>query len=99
MKNVFEALRRYGHDDHFEPKINHQHFKPIKSHPNTEEGHAERLAVYRKRIENGQPLWHPDDFKPAVDAFSKSPLSRLAVRRACGSIGQGVVDQRRNEMS
>jgi hypothetical protein len=55
-KNVFEAILKYGHDEDFDP-VATDDFLPTDAPA----GSAEKIAVLRKRVELGEPLWHGDD--------------------------------------
>lgn len=54
--SVFDALSRYGHDEDFEG-VQSEGFAPTSALP----GSMEKLNVMRRRVENGQPLYHEDD--------------------------------------
>ena len=56
MRNVFDAIVEFGHDEDFSPKVNHE-FVPTEAPA----GSAEKLDVLARRIREGVPLWHPDD--------------------------------------
>ena len=56
IKNVFEAILKYGHDEDFDPTESSQ-FEPTDAPA----GSPEKIEALRKRVENGLPLWHPTD--------------------------------------
>ncbi len=56
IKNVFEAILKYGHDEDFDPAETSA-FSPTDAPA----GSPEKIEVLRKRVELGQPLWHRDD--------------------------------------
>jgi hypothetical protein len=56
LKNVFEAILKYGHDEDFAPKRNDD-FKATQAPAGT----REKLEVLADRVRRGQPLWHDDD--------------------------------------
>ncbi len=56
VKNVIEAILKYGHDEDFDP------FADAKFLPtDAPAGSQEKIAVLRRRVELGQPLWHDHD--------------------------------------
>lgn len=56
LKNVFEAILKYGHDEDFSPREDEQ-FRATQAPA----GSREKLDVMAERIRMGQPLWHEDD--------------------------------------
>ena len=56
LKNVFEAILKYGHDEDFAPKFD-EAFKATQAPAGT----REKLEVLADRVRRGQPLWHDDD--------------------------------------
>jgi hypothetical protein len=56
LKNVFEAILKYGHDEDFAPKSD-EAFKATQAPAGT----REKLEVLAERVRRGQPLWHDDD--------------------------------------
>ena len=58
FNNVFEAIRRVGHDEDFEGVATPE-FQPTQA----KGGSWEKIQVLRYRVERGWPLWHPDDSK------------------------------------
>jgi hypothetical protein len=55
---IFEALKRYGHDEDYEPKPDALFFPTMHS-----PGSDEKIEVLRQRVELGLPLWHENDEK------------------------------------
>lgn len=56
MRNVFEAILKYGHDEDFAPsKTNH--FAATEAPA----GSREKLDVLAARVMRGEPLWHAED--------------------------------------
>lgn len=58
VRNVFEAILKYGHDEDFAPAES-QEFNPTDAPA----GSAEKIEILRRRIELGLPLWHGEDRK------------------------------------
>ncbi len=56
MRNVFEAILEFGHDEDFIPRESSE-FLPTEAPA----GSSEKLDVLARRIQQGVPLWHPDD--------------------------------------
>jgi hypothetical protein len=56
MRNVFEAILKYGHDEDFTP-CEHEGFEATEAPA----GSKEKLDVLAARVMRGEPLWHPDD--------------------------------------
>jgi hypothetical protein len=56
MRNVFEAILKYGHDEDFSPSAGDE-FYPTEAPA----GSKEKLDVLAERVLRGEPLWHPDD--------------------------------------
>jgi hypothetical protein len=56
LKNVFEAILKYGHDEDFAPKSDDA-FKATQAPAGT----REKLEILADRVRRGQPLWHDDD--------------------------------------
>lgn len=56
VRNVFEAIIKYGHDEDFAP-ANCSEFEPTDAPA----GSPEKIEVLRRRVELGHPLWHADD--------------------------------------
>ena len=58
VRNVFEAILKYGHDEDFAPDENPE-FKATDAPA----GSAEKIEMLRRRVELGHPLWHGQDRK------------------------------------
>ena len=56
VKNVFEAILKYGHDEDFVP-CDDPEFEGT-CYP---AGSREKLDVLAERVRRGMPLWHPED--------------------------------------
>ena len=56
VRNVFEAILKYGHDEDFAPESSTQ-FQATDAPA----GSAEKIEILRRRVEGGEPLWHTDD--------------------------------------
>jgi len=56
MRNVFEAIQKFGHDEDYAPRVSGE-FVPTEAPA----GSPEKLAEMARRIEAGLPLWHPSD--------------------------------------
>lgn len=56
LKNVFEAILKYGHDEDFAPRVDDEF-----SETQAPAGSREKLDVMAERVRMGQPLWHEDD--------------------------------------
>ena len=56
MRNVFEAIMEFGHDEDFAP-VETDEFSPTEAPA----GSTEKLDTLARRIAMGLPLWHPDD--------------------------------------
>ena len=56
MRNVFEAILKYGHDEDFAP-VKDNAFGPTEAPA----GSREKLDVLADRVLRGEPLWHPED--------------------------------------
>lgn len=56
MRNVFEAIVEFGHDEDFAP-VETTDFVPTEAPA----GSNEKLDVLARRIAMGLPLWHPED--------------------------------------
>lgn len=57
IKNVFEAIIKYGHDEDFDPSDSCSDFEPTDAPA----GSPEKIEVLRRRVELGLPLWHSND--------------------------------------
>ena len=56
MRNVFEAILQCGHDEDFAPRESESFASTAAP-----AGSPEKLSVLARRIEQGLPLWHPED--------------------------------------
>jgi hypothetical protein len=56
VSNVFEAILKYGHDEDFAPAKS-ETFSPTDAPA----GSDAKIAIMRRRIEQGVPLWHDED--------------------------------------
>ena len=57
IRNVFEAILKYGHDEDFLPDGEQDGFDPTDAPA----GSPEKIEILRRRVEQGQPLWHQED--------------------------------------
>ena len=58
IKNVFEAILEYGHDEDFVP-FESDDFVAT----NAPAGSEEKIEALRQRVLKGMPLWHEEDRK------------------------------------
>ncbi len=56
VKNVFDAILKYGHDEDFAPEESNG-FEPTDAPA----GSPEKIEALRHRVELGLPLWHKND--------------------------------------
>ena len=56
MRNVFEAILEFGHDEDFAPAETDDYL-PTEAPA----GSPDKIAELARRIEMGVPLWHPED--------------------------------------
>jgi hypothetical protein len=56
IRNVFDAILKYGHDEDFNP-VAADDF----SATDAPAGSDEKIEALRRRVELGQPLWHDSD--------------------------------------
>ena len=56
MRNVFEAILEFGHDEDFAPVV-----KDEFTATGAPAGSVEKLEILARRVQLGVPLWHPDD--------------------------------------
>ena len=56
VKNVFEAILKYGHDEDFAPTLPEDF-----SRTDAPAGSQEKIQVMAERVRRGEPLWHGDD--------------------------------------
>ena len=82
LKNVFEAILKYGHDEDFAPKEDEQ-FKATQAPAGT----REKLEVLAERVRNGHPLWHEDDRADYSGLTGAIRPARLGQTSDSGRIG------------
>lgn len=56
IKNVFDAILKYGHDEDFDPTDSGE-FEATDAPA----GSQEKIDILRRRVELGLPLWHQND--------------------------------------
>ncbi len=56
IKNVFEAIMKYGHDEDFCPSASEE-FVATEAPA----GSTDKLSILAERVRRGEPLWHPED--------------------------------------
>ncbi len=56
VKNVFEAILQYGHDEDFVP-VESEDFTSTDAPAGSED----KIEALRQRVKLGQPLWHEED--------------------------------------
>ena len=56
VRNVFEAILKYGHDEDFAPADSDEF-----SSTDAPAGSVEKIDILRRRVESGMPLWHDED--------------------------------------
>ncbi len=56
LRNVFEAILTYGHDEDFVPYVD-----PDFDKTQAAAGSREKLDVMADRVLRGEPLWHEND--------------------------------------
>ena len=56
VRNVFEAILKYGHDEDYLPEAP-EDFQATDAPA----GSPEKIEILRSRIELGLPLWHDND--------------------------------------
>ncbi|REJ70454.1 MAG: hypothetical protein DWQ31_01010 [Planctomycetota bacterium] len=56
MRNVFEAISMFGHDEDFAP-LETDEFTSTEAPA----GSPEKIDILAERIEQGLPLWHDED--------------------------------------
>ncbi len=56
MRNVFEAILEFGHDENFNPTET-----PDFRHTDAPAGSRAKIDMLAERISRGVPLWHPKD--------------------------------------
>lgn len=73
--NLFDTIEFYGHDIDFEP---HELPEPTETAPGSEE----RVELYRKRLELGQELEHPDDRRLPATIEKQTEMSQRIMAKA-----------------
>ena len=56
VRNVFEAIQKFGHDEDFVPRNGNQ-FQATDAPA----GSVDKIEMLRRRVEEGVPLWHDED--------------------------------------
>lgn len=56
MRNVFEAILQYGHDEDFAPQERDDFLAT-----DAPAGSRAKINVLAERVLRGEPLWHPED--------------------------------------
>lgn len=56
IKNVFEAILKYGHDEDFVPETSSDF-----TATDAPAGSDDKIEALRRRVELGLPLWHVED--------------------------------------
>jgi hypothetical protein len=56
MRNVFEAILEFGHDEDFMPAETDE-FSPTDAPA----GSRAKIEILAQRVKQGVPLWHPSD--------------------------------------
>lgn len=57
IRNVFDAINKFGHDEDFTPDAETSDFRPT----NAPAGSRAKIEILRRRVELGLPLWHETD--------------------------------------
>jgi hypothetical protein len=57
VRNVFDAILKYGHDEDFSPDDDGGEFHPTDAPA----GSTDKIEILRRRVELGLPLWHDSD--------------------------------------
>ena len=83
VRNVFEAILKYGHDEDFAPNEGRE-FGPT----NAPAGSTDKIEMLRRRVELGQPLWHVEEVWGAAGGSMATYLSTPGGRLA-GSLRVG----------
>ncbi len=65
IRNVFEIIELYGHDENFEPHVSEE-FIPTAAPA----GSRQKIDVLAERIQRGMPLWHPEDTTDSADLIA-----------------------------
>ncbi len=85
-QNVFEAIRRYGHDEDFQPQLR-GNWRPTSAVAGT----TQKLEILRNRVELGVPLFHPSDNPEFVSSSNGSQLKTPAIRVVKLAYHRGVL--------
>ncbi len=56
MRNVFESILEFGHDEIFVP-METENFRGTDAPA----GSRSKIEVLAERVQRGEPLWHPED--------------------------------------
>lgn len=56
MRNVFESILEFGHDEAFVP-VETESFCATDAPA----GSRSKIEVLAERVQRGEPLWHPED--------------------------------------
>lgn len=56
IKNVFEAILEYGHDEDFVPNESEEFVST-----DAPAGSEDKIEILRRRVLEGMPLWHEED--------------------------------------
>ena len=56
MRNVFQAISKFGHDEDFAP-LETDEFEPTEAPA----GSNAKLEILAARVQQGLPLWHTED--------------------------------------
>ena len=62
IRNVFEIIELYGHDENFVPHVSEE-FTPTTAPACS----RQKIDVLAERIQRGMPLWHPEDSTDSTD--------------------------------
>ncbi len=76
VRNVFEAILKYGHDEDFMP-LESDEFQPTDAPA----GSPEKIDILRNRVELGLPLWHERDRVKPDSRGSAARVVRTVRRR------------------
>ena len=81
-RNVFETILKYGHDEDFAP-VKTDEFAPTDAPA----GSRDKLEVLARRIQEGLPLWHPED-RPDYSGLTGVVRPRRIAGRAASNADQ-----------
>jgi hypothetical protein len=65
IRNVFEIIELYGHDENFVPHVSEE-FTPTAAPA----GSRQKIDILAERIQRGMPLWHPEDTTDTADLIA-----------------------------